>query len=147
MPKASQTITASKLARHYEVSRKTVYEWVKQGCPHQGKRFDLTEVNGWRASQLSTRDADKKDTKAYWDREKSKLTCERIKLEIAASKGESHSKKDCSQSLLEIRAVESRLLHSLGDRVANQFPEQGVKLKAAIDKEVDEIVKRLKNGA
>jgi phage terminase Nu1 subunit (DNA packaging protein) len=138
------TITATQLARKYDVSRKTVYEWLKEGCPEKkGGGFDLAEVNTWRAGQLGHRDEKNKTSKAYWQVEKWKLDCKKIKQQIDRDADLLHDKSKCAASLLEIRAIESRTLHGLGAKIASQFPEV-TGLKAAIEKETDAIVKRLK---
>lgn len=126
------------------MTAKTVAEWVKQGMPKLSRgRFDLTKVEQWRKDVLGQRDEGKKDTKAYWQMQKWKLDCRKSEIAIAELEGSLHSRDECSRSLTALRAKESRILHTLPDRLASRFPELGAKLKQAAAEEVDEILERL----
>lgn len=44
--------TVDDVAEHFGVSPRTVWRWLKRGCPHKrpgggGPRFNLAEVNEW----------------------------------------------------------------------------------------------------
>jgi len=47
-----QLLTVNQLAEHYNVSRDTIYRWVRNGAPQQltpsgQKRFDIDDIRRW----------------------------------------------------------------------------------------------------
>lgn len=71
---------------------------------------------------------------------------ERLQVGIDRERGLVHDKEKCCASLTQIFSAESRELHNLGRRILAQFPEAPKGTVAAIDKEVDLMLERLKNG-
>jgi len=144
---AGKPLTDQELVRAFGKSRTTIQSWRSQGMPND----TLESANCWvlerkipRIIEANKPAGDKSAWgKSDWEIEKLRLACEKHAHEIAEAKGLVHDKEKCSASLLEIRAIESRTLHGLGAKIASQFPEVPG-LKAAIDKEVDEVLKRLK---
>src|ERR1035438_9416523 len=141
-------ISAAQLSRRFGVAPKTVFEWVKDECPRNpDKSFDEEKVLAWRKAKLSEIMNDPSvraaSARTTLQAKRLMLQCEKLETEIGKEKGKLHDKDACAASLLEIRAIESRTLHGLGAKVASQFPEVPG-LKAAIEKETDAIVERLK---
>jgi hypothetical protein len=142
-------LTDQELVRAFDVSRTTIQSWRSKGMPND----TLASANKWVMERKIPKlvEVDRAVTdknlwgKSDWEVEKLRLTCQRIQHEHDVEVGKLHDKQKCANSLMEIRAIESRTLHGLGAKIASQFPEIGAKLKEAIDKEVDAIVERLKD--
>jgi phage terminase Nu1 subunit (DNA packaging protein) len=148
----NKQLCRSELARHYNVSPKAVDGWVSRGCPKdpKTKAFDLAAVESWlkqRAEDNKSKPSGLREQKLQAEIDRIRRDIKRRDLEIAKEEGKLHSRDDCAASLTELRARESRILHTLPDRLAARFPELGAKLKVAAAEEIDEILGRLTDGS
>lgn len=56
-----QLLTVDELAHRYNVTRNTIYRWIRQGMPFiqvgpaNRKRFDVEAIEAWHAKQNSER--------------------------------------------------------------------------------------------
>lgn len=60
LQKGGEEMTPNEIAKHFNVTRRTVYRWIGRGCPHtkidDGTlrpkfKMELTEVAKWRMEQ------------------------------------------------------------------------------------------------
>jgi hypothetical protein len=112
------------------------FEWLRANKPH------LLKTN-----QIPLPANSAEWTPADWKKRKTELECKLLEHEIEVEHGKVHDTELCGKSMAEAAAVESRVLHGIADRVAMQFPEMALKLKEAINKEIDAVLESLKNGS
>ena len=145
LPPRTQGVSKNSIAKHYGVNGGSVAAWGKGGCPQlPNGKFVLAKVEAW----IRERDAKKQERASLKDR-KTQAEIDRIQrditkrdLEIAKEEGKVHGSAECSASLTEIRARESRVLHGLDQRFAAAFPE-ATKQAEWLEREIDDVLGRL----
>ena len=146
-PKPS-AISRAAVGRHYGVNGGSVTAWVKAGCPQlPNGLFELAAVDKWlreRDSKKAER-ASLKDQKTMAEIDRIGRDIKQRDLEIAKQTGAMHDRDECCKSLTEIRARESRTLHTLHERFLTAYPEQ-VEAAKWIEREVEGIIERLANA-
>lgn len=111
--------TSTQLALLFGVSRKTVYMWVSEGMPKNGKVFDPPECVKWymlrqggggAAPELNVA------RKRLYDAQ-----CERTELENAKMRGELLDYEETKSTLMAIGASLASQLDGLGPRLAHDL--------------------------
>jgi hypothetical protein len=137
-------VSQREAARCLDIPFKKMKVLMDAGGPVEvGGKVNVETFRNWMELRASTAhtNVDKREQKLDAD---IALVLQKVKKEEMANakkRGELHPHELCAS----IRAAESRLLHSLGSRLAAQFPEIGVRLKKACDDEVDAIIEKLRN--
>jgi len=109
--------------------------------------FQLAAVEKW----IQERDEKKsarsglKDEKLAGEIEKIRRDIKLRDLEIAKSEGKLHDKALCAQSVTEMRARESHVLHGLASRFRAAYPEAEAQ-SVWIEREIDGLIERLRSG-
>ena len=141
-----ETVNASELARRSDYSAAAISAWTRAGKLTRTKgHYNLIESLAAIKRHEQGRFTDgSHDSEGLLDLKRELLTrrIAKIDFELSVAKGELHSKVDCCQSLIALRGLESRALHSLGAKVSSRLPEvPGI--RGIVDAEVDGIILRL----
>ena len=123
------TRNATTIAKKFGVARKTVYEWVKEGCPRQADgSFDEDKVLAWRKAKLQAAVDDPavrvQANKTALQAKRLLLQCDKLEVELLASKGKLHDKHACALSLTTLLSESLQPMLSLHTRIKAKFPEQ-----------------------
>ena len=143
--------TASDIARQHQVARKTVYEWVKDGCPRERDgKFDEDKVLSWRKAKLGEAQNDQAVKmaagKVALQNKRLLLQCDKLEVELLASKGKLHDKHACALSLTTLLSESLQPLLSLHTRIKAKFPEQPQAVIDGIAAEVDATFQQIREG-
>jgi phage terminase Nu1 subunit (DNA packaging protein) len=134
------------LADTLDVHRSTVQQYLREGMPGKNGRgcYDIEKCLAWLRENKARHDTDPKpDSKYAWEKERLRLQCERLEIEIARERGAVHDKEACANSLRRVLEVTREQLYSIPSRVAVKFGETAPQIEREISIAVDEIVLRL----
>lgn len=135
--KRAEPLSASIVAKHFAVNRRTITEWFDRGCP----RTSFKEIAQWRAANLRSgrQPLDHRNGNGKADNQPLPLTLQELRLKsetqkidsdvelrllrIAEKKKDLISKTDAQRELSELLVrIKERLL-AAPDEFQNRFPE------------------------
>jgi len=149
MNRKIKRVSAAEVARASGYSEAAISNFVRDGILTRSKdgKLDLVaSLEAIRNHEAARQQDGKRGEHAELRRQYLAKRVELLQIAIDKERGRLHDVEECCRSLSEIRAVESRVLHGVADRVSMQFPEVAIKIKEAINKEIDEVLASLKDG-
>jgi len=137
---APGTVTSiEQVAKVFEVTPRTVSNWVKEGMPKKDNRYDLVEIQSWR---FHRRHATKNGEEINWDAKYREYKARLEEGKFKAMIGELVPMREVESGLIEVSIAIKRALLSLPRTVAPRLVGlEPREIEGIIRERVEEIIK------
>lgn len=135
------------VAKHFDVSRRTVQEWLSAGAPGETEQgYSLAEIATWRKENRKPKREETQDDRdlTKWAVRKEAASAQQKELELAKQRGEVVDVDYVARLFERTIAEHNTLLAQFKDRIlqllpAKTKPEDRKRILAGIDKAADDL--------